>query len=196
MSTSATFSTQEMPRRRRSHLHVDEAMKLDAVELAPTTSLGDGAEDDLSWPLVGVHLHARVSGDALVLTGGPEETRIRLLPVQIAHGRRWWMFQCPVCGARRRRLYLPYKRTHWACRRCHRLVARRVPRVDVDRIANEIEDLHDQVRRLRCVWGLNEGPVVGQRQLMNGGRDPDPEAIREKIAAMRKFIERLAPPGV
>ncbi len=196
MTASPKFSTSDMPRRRRSRLHVDEALKIDAIDLAPTIRLGDGAEDQLRWPLVGVRLNARVVDGDLLLTGGPAEARIKLLPVQIAHGRRWWMFACPTCGVRRRRLYLPYGRRDWECRRCHRLVARRVPNVDVYRIAAEVERLQGQVRRLDYVRRLRQGPVVGETDSLAGDDGPDPKALRQEVAAVRKYIERLSPPGV
>lgn len=57
-------------------------------------------------------------------TGEPVRQRMALTTTQPPFGGvRWWAW-CPVCGARRRIVYLPPGRCLFGCRACHKLTYR------------------------------------------------------------------------
>ena len=117
----------------------EAALSLGAAQLAggrvgpPVACRGSCAwtnRDGSRYAEVGVELRpdARWAGDpgwvALVSwnAGGPDRRNwLRLEPVALTYGRRWFLV-CPRCGRRRARLYLP--RADWPafqCRVCARL---------------------------------------------------------------------------
>lgn len=195
MTSNSLFSTTTPPRRRRERPHVSEALPLDAVDLAPFVREPEGEPVRLVWPDTQIELTFQRDGDQLLVLDGPAPTTIELAKVTIAHGRSWRLFVCGSCGVRRRRLYLPWDEGDWACKKCHRLVTRHRRRPEaLQYLHREWQRLGHEIERVRRVQHLGDRPVVVRRD------DPDVDGptardLMRDVAAVRKVLGRLAPPG-
>lgn len=79
------------------------------------------------WPEYGRTIPyqvAQLAPDAYAMTlfRSTFAQHITLTPTRanIGEGRRWW-FECPDCGRRSLKLYLPPRASHFKCRACHDL---------------------------------------------------------------------------
>jgi len=121
---------------------VEACLPLDVAYLARAIPfITDGGEraGTLSWPRVGrdgeepaCQFTVKTTREegwielsyVVGATGEPVRQRMALTTTQPPFGGvRWWAW-CPVCGARRRIVYLPPGRCLFGCRACHQLTYR------------------------------------------------------------------------
>ncbi|MHB8870374.1 MAG: DUF5679 domain-containing protein [Thermoleophilia bacterium] len=110
---------------------VENCAILDAWELASAGYLGEGSRAGRTWSRGGrdiAALYWHVEDDCLrpdvllnngVITEHPWPLELTRTQTSFGSERVW--FCCPMCGERVRKLYLPPRGFHFACRSCHSL---------------------------------------------------------------------------
>ena len=163
---------------------VEECLVLDVLVFAQKGWLREGASSRLVWrheeqEVACVIFHVKEECLYLPFLRWGEMTNSHHYPVELERthtsfgAERVW-FQCPVCGRRVRKLYLPpgERRFHFLCRSCHGLTYR------------------SRQRRAR-LWEQEQGQADKLGRLLerpNGGRRAERQAIKEyqRLQAIRE----------